>query len=373
MKETVNEWYTIENVDEIDSPALVVYAERVKENIRTAKEMIGDVNRLRPHAKTHKAAEATRLLIEAGIQKFKCATVAEAEMLALAGAPDVLLAYQPVGPKLQRFITLIKHYPQTRFSCLTDNEFSVTEIATAAISAELILRVYIDINAGMNRTGILPGKLAAQLYTNCTQREGITPVGFHLYDGHINYPDLYQRTSESNRVFERVDEMQKELTGNGYGEPVIIAGGTPTFPVHVNRENVECSPGTFIYWDRGYQIAYPEQKFLPSALVITRVVSLPDKTKICLDLGHKSVAAENELGKRIYFLNAPNLIPLGQSEEHLVMQIPEGHVNKIGDVLYGLPFHICPTCALYERALIVENGRVNGEWKIIARDRKIKY
>src|ERR1700754_572473 len=101
------DWYRISNVDQLDTPALVVYPDRVKENIRTAVDMVGDPARLRPHVKTHKSPETTRLMLAGGIRSFKCATIAEAEMLALEGAEDVLLAYQPVGPKAARFIALI--------------------------------------------------------------------------------------------------------------------------------------------------------------------------------------------------------------------------------------------------------------------------
>jgi len=134
---------------------------------------------------------------------------------------------------------------------------------------------------------------------------------------------------------------------------------------------MECSPGTFIFWDKGYTDLCPEQNFLTAPLVITRVISLPTETKLCLDLGHKSVAAENEIAKRVFFLNAPELKAVGQSEEHLVVEAGANHSYKVGDVLYGLPIHICPTVALYERALTVNDNVVNGEWMIVARDRKI--
>src|SRR4051812_36829537 len=100
------EWYIINNIDELDTPALVVYPARVKSNIDLLKTMIDDVSRLRPHAKSHKSIDATRLMLQAGINKFKCATIAEAEMQGMAGVPDVLLAYQPAGPKLKRFVQL---------------------------------------------------------------------------------------------------------------------------------------------------------------------------------------------------------------------------------------------------------------------------
>src|ERR1700710_2663000 len=115
---TDQHWYTISEIEKLDTPALVIYPERVKENLSILTGMIDDISRLRPHVKTHKCAEVALLMIETGISKFKCATIAEAEMLGMSKAPDVLLAYQPVGPKLERFIKLILNYSQTRFSCL---------------------------------------------------------------------------------------------------------------------------------------------------------------------------------------------------------------------------------------------------------------
>ena len=129
--------------------------------------MIDDVNRLRPHVKTHKTKEATLLMMDAGINKFKCATIAEAEMLAMVHAPDVLLAYQPVGPKLQRLISLIKKYPVTKFSCLIDNLPAAMTIAAAAVENQVDIPVFIDLNVGMNRTGIVPGDGAIELYERC--------------------------------------------------------------------------------------------------------------------------------------------------------------------------------------------------------------
>src|ERR1700743_886670 len=104
------DWYTIENIDQLDTPALVVFPERVRENIRLAVEMAGSPARLRPHVKTHKSPDTARLMLAAGIAQFKCATIAEAEMLAIAGAQDVLLAYQPIGPKAVRLVELIRKY-----------------------------------------------------------------------------------------------------------------------------------------------------------------------------------------------------------------------------------------------------------------------
>lgn len=366
------DWYLVENIDELDSPALVVYPERVRENIRTVKNMIGDADRLRPHVKTNKSREVSKMLMEEGIKKFKCATIAEAEMLGMVRAQDVLLAYQPVGPKLQRFLQLIRKYPTTTYSCLFDNSDSAQEISIAFANQGLRINAYMDLNVGNNRTGIAPGKGAIALYEKVATMKGIVPMGFHIYDGQHRQSSLEERTAACNAAFQPVEEMKKAIQQLGFPEPMVIAGGSPTFPIHAKRKDVICSPGTFVYWDKGYSEICHEQPFLPAALVVTRVISLPTPTSICSDLGHKSIAPENPLERRVHFLNAPQLKAIGQSEEHLVLEAGENHGYKVGDVLYGLPIHICPTVALYERAHVVQKGKVTGEWKVIARDRKIE-
>ncbi len=371
MKE--NSWYPILDADKIDTPALIMYPSRMKENIRLLKSMIDDPLRLRPHVKTHKTSEAVAMMMEEGIQKFKCATIAEMEMLGMAKVPDVLLAYQPVGPKLQRFISLIKHYPTTGFSCLVDNMVTAANISAAAVKEKLIVRVYIDLNVGMNRTGIAPGEKVIELYQFCMSLDGITPLGLHFYDGHIRDKDIEKRRIACNEVLVKVESMRREINKAGYGKPDLVAGGSPSFPIYAGAGDMECSPGTFILWDKGYSESLPDQNFVHAAIVLTRIVSLPGERKLCLDLGYKSIASENLLANRVYFLNAPDLSVISHSEEHLVVKTPGPHSWKIGDLLYALPIHICPTCALYESASIVEEGVITGVWKIIARDRKINF
>ena len=364
------DWYRVENIHEIDSPALLVYKEHVLHNIGLAIKMVGEAARLRPHVKTHKSPQVTRLMLEAAITKFKCATIAEAEMLGREGAPDVLLAYQPTGPKIGRLLKLIETYPVTHYSCLVDSTGAARAIAARAFEASVTVDVLLDINVGMNRTGVMPSQ-ALSLFKDCTGMHGIRLVGLHAYDGHINDSDLTIRKQRADEVYKVANEIEEALKRNGLAQPVMVLGGSPTFGIHAKREEVECSPGTFVYWDRNYQEAFPDLPFLPAALVVSRVVSVVSKNRICIDLGHKSVAAENPLTRRVYFLNAEDVEPVGQSEEHLVLETPGPHRFKVGDVLYGMPFHICPTCALYEKAYVVEDGAVKEVWETTARDRQI--
>lgn len=362
-------WYKIKNIDLVDSPALIVYKERVQENIRSSLQM-KDAQHLRPHVKTNKIAEVCKLMLDAGITKFKCATIAEAEMLAIIKAPDVLIAYQPTIVKAKRIAALIRQYPATHFSCLIDDAENAENISGVFSADDLCADVYIDVNDGMNRTGIKPGN-AYDLYNECENSEGINIVGLHVYDGHIRDTNVDARKQKADTAFNSVIELAEKIESSADKKLNIVAGGSPTFPVHAQRSNVECSPGTFVFWDFGYKTILPDEPFEYAALVITRVISVIDKNTICVDLGHKSVAAENAIEKRVHFLNAENIQPVGQSEEHLVLKVEDASLYKIGDVLFGVPYHICPTVALYEKAVIVENNEAVDEWKVVARDRKI--
>jgi len=367
------EWFQISNISEVDSPALVVFPDRVQKNISVLKGILPDVNRLRPHVKTHKSSEVTKILLQSGFKKFKCATIAEAEMLGSVGALDVLLAYQPVGPKIHRLVELVKAFPRTMYSCLVDNIVVANDLNTAFSKFDYRLNVYIDLNIGMNRTGIKPSRDAERLYEKCQSTDGIFAIGLHAYDVHLRDEDLQIRTQKCNEGFEPVFTMQRNLKGAGMVDPFIVVGGTTTFPIHAKRKEVMCSPGTFIYWDKGYHDRFAEQHFEFAAIVIARVISKPSTDIICVDLGHKAIASENALTERVYFLNAPNLQPVGHSEEHLVIKIPDGKVYNVGDVLYGVPFHICPTVALHDSVVVVRDNKAIDRWNNLSRNRKITY
>lgn len=364
----MKEWYDISNAGEIDSPALLIFAERVRENISTAIRLSSGLDYLRPHVKTHKMREVTELMLGAGIYKFKCATIAEAEMLALSGAPDILLAYQPSLPKARRLARLSKNYPSVRFSCLADN--LRTMLMLSGVFTDQTLDIYLDLNVGMNRTGLPPSQ-AGELYRESRGLKNIFIAGLHAYDGHIHDKDPEIRERRADEAFELAGLAKKEIETLGGGDLAIVMGGTPTFPVHARRNGVETSPGTFVFWDEGYRSLMPDLPFLPAAVLMTRVISKIDKHSLCLDLGHKSVAAENTLEKRVKFPGQPDAEALSQSEEHLVMRLSDAGMHEIGDVWYGIPWHICPTVALYDTVHIVEDGTCTGKWKVIARDRGV--
>lgn len=362
-------WYLATNAYEIFSPALLIYPERVKRNIEHMIKIAGDIKRLRPHIKTHKMAEVAAMHLERGIDKFKCATLAEARMLAEAGSKDILLAYQPVGPNIHMLCKLSKTYSDVKFSALVDTNNILRALSTAARSHGVEIGIFLDLNPGMNRTGIAISNDALSLYTFISALPNVYQAGLHAYDGHFRDPDFGTRKIASDTAFESVWTFEARLLEEGQSVPEIIAGGSPTFPVHALRERVILSPGTYVFWDAGYSEKMQELPFEPAALILTRVISKPSKDLICVDLGHKAISAENPISKRVRFLNLEVEEYTGHSEEHLILKPKHPDKVEVGDILYGVPWHICPTVALHDSAYVVEDQKTTEMWSVVARNR----
>ena len=373
MSEKKNAWYEPKNPQNIFSPALLIYPHRIEANIKHLIEIAGTVTRLRPHVKTHKMPQIVAMHQKYGINKLKCATIAEAEMVANCGIPDVLLAYQPVGPTQQRLVALAHRFPETQFGCLVDNERVLRELAAVIAQSDVQLNVWIDVDNGNGRTGIQPGLAAENLAKLIHDTPQLTFAGFHVYDGQFTGYAIEARTVKATEAFTPVQEMVKHLAAEGIEVGNIVAGGSPTFSIHALKAEIDLSPGTYVLWDMGYSTLCPELPFVPAAVLLTRVVSKPTANRLCLDLGHKAVAAENPLDKRVRFFNAPAAQYIDQKEEHLVIEVANGEDFNIGDTLYGVPWHICPTVALHQEATVInEEGIVVAQWPIVARNRKLE-
>lgn len=365
-----SDWYEVQNKTTLISPSLLVFPERIEKNIRQMMALVDDVRLLRPHIKTHKTAEIIKMQMAHGIQKFKCATIAEAELLAMCEAQDILLAMPLVGANINRFINLMERYPNAKFSTLVDNPRSMDELAAVARDKNLVISLWIDINNGMNRTGIVPDEEAVRLYRQIETNEGLEARGFHLYDGHIRNSEFTERKKRCDAAFRSVLELKHAIEQEGGKVETIIAGGSPTFPIHAERGTVETAPGTTLLWDAKYGKLFPDMSFQHAAVLFTRIISKPVENVICFDIGHKSIAPEMDF-PRVHFLNLPDSEQIGQSEEHLVVRVKDNSKYEVGDEFYAIPMHICPTVAKYETLQVVENGMVIGEWKVAARNQKI--
>jgi D-serine deaminase-like pyridoxal phosphate-dependent protein len=123
-----------------------------------------------------------------------------------------------------------------------------------------------------------------------------------------------------------------------------------------------------VFWDAGYEKKLPDMKFRPAALLLTRVISKPGSNRLCLDLGHKAVGSEMP-HPRVVLLNLEDARPLAHNEEHLVVETSRASEYRVGDRVYGIPWHVCPTVALHSAVVTVQGSRSTGTWKVAARDR----
>ncbi|MCX2450982.1 D-TA family PLP-dependent enzyme [Pedobacter sp. PLR] len=377
-------WQEISNLDQYDTPLFVVYEDRVKQNIEMAIALLsGDISRFRPHIKTHKMGEVLQLFSGYGIHKIKCATIAEAELAALNGMTDVMIAYQPVGFKIHRMMALIAAFPDCKFSCLVDNLETAREIAAVAqgkgnaagteieVEPGQEISVYLDLNTGMNRTGFPITENVVAFVTALNEIHGLKFMGLHIYDGHIHDPDPAVRAARAKPAMDKVLADADELFKKGFADLKIVAGGSNTFSYYSGIERLECSPGTFVFWDENYTRLIPELNFKHAAVLVCSVISLPAPGILCVDLGYKSVSSENPIEKRVVFPWNEDLTPIGHSEEHLTLKHIGPKEYKVGDRIYGLPYHVCPSCALYEEAQVVNDHQIEKSWRIRARDKKI--
>ena len=370
VRPTERLWYQIENVKEVSSPSLLVYPERIESNILRMVEIAGGVCRLRPHVKTHKMPEIIILQMKFGINKFKCSTISETEMVARCGAKDILLAMQPVGPNLERFFQLKKEFGGIQISCIADSEEIILKLSDMARSTGLETHVWLDINNGMNRTGIAPGENAIRLFKLLGNLPKLIAAGLHVYDGHIQEKEFPLRQQICNDSYVPVQNMINDLINEGIRPLSIVAGGSPTFPIHASRKDVEVSPGTILLWDYGYSSSFPDMDFLHAAVLLSRIVSKPAKELLCLDLGHKAVASEMPQ-PRIKIMGMDDYTIINHSEEHMVIRTPEAEKMKIGDQVYAIPWHICPTVDRFDVVSVVSESKVTGQWTVEARKRKV--
>jgi D-serine deaminase-like pyridoxal phosphate-dependent protein len=371
----MNPQYAVRDTSAIFSPALLFYKDLIRQNIARCLAIAGGAARLRPHVKTHKTREIVRLELDAGITKHKVATVAEAELVASCGVPDVLLAYNLVGPNCGRLVQLMQTYPQCKFSVLCDHPKAARDLSAALAAANLRVDVLLDVDVGQHRTGIAPGPEAVQLYEQFARLPGLAPGGLHVYDGHNHQEALAERQAAVDRQLGPVLELRATLEKKGLPLPRLVLGGTPTFPVHaqVHLPGVELAPGTCVLHDHGYGSRFADLSgFVPAALLLTRVISRPTPTRVTFDLGYKAVASDPPAGKRLILLDVPDYEPVLQNEEHFVIETPAAERFQPGDEAFAIPTHICPTCAMHQRVYVIEGGRLVGTWDIAGRDRVLR-
>jgi D-serine deaminase-like pyridoxal phosphate-dependent protein len=313
------------------------------------------------------------LQLARGITKHKAATFAEAEMLAEAGVKDIVLAYNLVGPNIDRAVRFVGCYPDVRFAVTADHPKPVEQLGKAMSDAGLTIDLLLDVDTGQHRTGISVGTQAKQLYRQIAETKGLHPGGFHVYDGHQHQSSRDERRAAVDAEFDKVIAFRDELVREDLPVPRIVAGGTASFPIYAEKKDptIELSPGTCVFNDAGYGSRFGDLSFTPATLVLTRVISRPTADRVTLDLGYKAVASDPPAGARVVFPDLPDAKQVLQNEEHLVLETSRAGEFSPGDELYAIPWHICPTSALHKEVTVIVEGHVAERWPVTARDRQL--
>jgi D-serine deaminase-like pyridoxal phosphate-dependent protein len=361
------ESYRLKEAERIVTPALLIYPKIVEQNIRITLGLVGDdPKRWRPHIKTAKLGAVIRQMIGQGIPNFKCATTLELLTACQMGASDVLVAFAMTGANARRVVELAKQFPETRVSVLVEASEQLAAWRDTGIG------IFVDVNPGMDRTGMSNERVDEIVKVAC--ESGPAFRGLHWYDGHISKGEPEERKAAAYAGYDRLMEIVKAVEAAGCHVEEVVTSGTPvapygsSYPGFTNAKFVQrISPGTVVYHDTTSLKQLAGFGYQPAAVILATVISHPAKNRITCDGGHKSVSADAGV-PTCEVIGHPELTPLKPSEEHLPIEVaPGAKLPAIGENLYLVPRHVCPSVNNFDEALMIVDGRVTGVEKVHAR------
>ena len=354
----------------LDTPCMVVDESIMQMNIDEMQSMANSFGvSLRPHIKTHKTPQIALRQIAAGAVGITCAKLGEAEVMADAGIDDILIAFPTVGPiKIKRLLTLME---RARIIVAIDSREAANELSAAMIAAERTLEVYIEVDTGQHRSGVLAGSLTTRFGLDVARLSGLRLIGVFRHEGHANTqaPDAIAGVaiSAGQALVETADELRRQ----GVGISVVSVGSTPAAALTPSVPGItEMRPGTYVFKDTTafrYGIYGPDRC---AARVVATVVSHAAADRCIVDAGSKTLALDKSYGHpgHGYIIGHPGAVIHALSEEHGWVEIPAGDPGfTIGQRVEIIPNHICPSVNLMDDLSIVRDGHVTDIWKVAAR------
>jgi D-serine deaminase-like pyridoxal phosphate-dependent protein len=358
---------------ELNTPVLVLDRDVLGRNVQ---KMAAFAKRsgvaLRPHAKSHKSLAIARAQLDAGAVGLCCAKLGEAEVLASGGVPSILITSPVVSaPAIERLIAL-----NGRLSDLmvcVDNPANA--VALAAAARERPLKVIIDVDPGIRRTGVGSVEAAVELLKAIHSSSNLIFKGVQMYCGvqqHIkDYKERYAAIEERTNYLRSVVAALEE---NGGTSAIITGSGTGTH--HIDAQLgllTEWQVGSYVFMDRQYAecdlVGDKEQAFEYSLFIDARVVSANTRGIATIDAGYKAMATDG--GPPVVLSGAPqgsNYIFMGD-EHGLIIDPTQKHLWSIGDIVHLAVPHCDPTVNLYDAYHVVTGDTLQDVWPVSARGR----
>ncbi len=356
----------------IDTPQLIVSEEIMQRNIAEMASFAKSIKvQLRPHIKTHKCLEIARLQIAAGAVGITCAKVGEAEvMVNEGGIDDVLLAYPIVGPlKYQRIVSLME---KARIAVAVDGTTAIETIGRAMAHHERVIDIYIEVNTGQNRSGVMWGEETVKMAQLIDRHPNLRLSGIMTHEGHVAFVDVEQIAAEAKVAGEKMVDTAGMIRKQGIDLKTVSVGSTPAARLTPTVPGItEMRPGTYVFNDSSlFRFGDTWTVDDCAARFVATVVSRTADDRCVIDAGSKTLAMDPSKAHEGhgYIVGHPDVIITKLSEEHGVCQLPAGEKGfQVGDTVEVIPNHICPTVNLMDQMAIVRDGKVIDYWKIAAR------
>ncbi len=358
----------------IDTPQLIVSEEIMHRNIAEMASFAKSIKvQLRPHIKTHKCLEIARLQIAAGAVGITCAKVGEAEvMVNEGGIDDVLLAYPIVGRlKYERIVKLME---KARIAVAVDSVTAVETIGKAMAHHERVIDIYIEVNTGQNRSGVMWGKETVELAQQVERHANLRLSGIMTHEGHVAFVDANEIAAQAKAAGEKMVETAEMIRSHSIDLKTVSVGSTPAAHLTPAVPGItEMRPGTYVFNDSSL-FRFGDMWTVDdcAARFVATVVSRTADDRCVIDAGSKTLALDPNRSHEGhgYIVGHPDVIITKLSEEHGVCQLPAGEQGfQVGDTVEVIPNHICPTVNLMDQMAIVRDGKVIDYWKVAARGR----
>ena len=358
-------------VADIDTPALVVDLDALDRNIAKMAEFSRTTGvRVRPHAKTHKSAAIALRQIAHGAVGQCVQKVGEAEALVRGGVKDVLVSNQVVGDrKLRRLAALAQ---DATIALCFDSAEQVDAASRVAQDFRVELGALVEIDVGMERCGVMPGKDAAVLARRIADAPGLTFRGLQAYHGRAQHlPTHQQRAQAIASAIDSVRETLDALKADNLTCEIVAGAGTGTFAFEAESGVYnELQVGSYVFMDTDYaKIGNKDgglyTAFEHSLFVLASVISTPTAERAIVDAGLKSYSAE----KGPPWVHGREDVELTNvSDEHGKLVLgPKAKRLKLGEKVWLIPGHCDPTVNLHDWYVGVRNGRVEVLWPVSAR------